>query len=89
MQGFKRTSEDQAQEQIREMKKLKYAEVLVLKKKSNIDQYKSTNAVKKCLKEAGDHLDNQEQVKKSLNKGKKLIEERQKLIRLANKSAYG
>ena len=91
VQGLKRTSEDQAQEQIREIKKLKYSETPVFKKKSNEDQYKSTNVVKKCLEEASDHLENKrlDQAKESINKGKHLLEERQKLIRLADKSPFG
>jgi hypothetical protein len=91
VQGLKRTNEDQAHEQIKEIKKLKYTDTPVFKKKSNEDQFKSTSAVMRCLDDASDHLshNNLDQAKEAIDKGKSVLTERQKLIRLADKSPYG
>ena len=40
VQGLKRSNEDQAQEQLQQIKKLKYDDTPAFKKKSNEDQYK-------------------------------------------------
>ena len=91
VQGLKRSNEDQAQEQLQEIKKLTYDETPAFKKKSNEDQYKSTNPVLMCLEEARDYLSikNLDKTKEAIDKGKVLLIERQKLIRLADKSPFG
>ena len=68
-----------------------YDETQAFKKKSNEDQYKSTNAVLMCLEEASDYLctKNLDKTKEAIDKDKVLLIERQKLIRLADKSLFG
>ena len=56
VQGLKRSNEDQEQEQLQQVKKLKYDDTPAFKKKSNEDQYKSMNAVLMRLEEASDYL---------------------------------
>ncbi len=84
MQGSKRSNEDQAQKQLQEIKKLKYADVPSFKKKSNKDQFKSTNAVMMCLDEATDFLSKKDfnKTKEAIDKGGVLLTECQKLIKL-------
>ena len=91
MQGLKRSNEDQAQEKLQEIKKLKYADVPSFKKKSNEDQFKSTNAVMMCLDDATDFLSKKDldKTKEAIDKGRVLLTERQKLIKLADKSPFG
>ena len=74
-----------------QIKKLKYDDTPAFKKKSNEDQYKSTNAVLMRLEEASDYLStkNLDKTKEAIDKGKVLLLERQKLIRLADKSPFG
>ena len=68
VQGLKRSNKDQAQEQLHEIKTFKYDETPAFKKKSNEDQYKSTNAVLMCLEKANDYLST-----KNLDKTKEAI----------------
>ncbi|CAB4034939.1 Hypothetical predicted protein, partial [Paramuricea clavata] len=69
VQGLKRSNENQAQEQLHEIKKLKYADVPSFKKESKEDEFKSTNAVMMCLDDAIDFLS-----KKNLDKTKEAID---------------
>jgi neutral trehalase len=91
VQSLKRSNEDQAQEQLEEIKKLKYADVPSFRKKSNEDQFKSTNAVMMCLDETPDFLSkkNFDKTKEALDKGRVLLTERHKLINLWDKSPFG
>jgi hypothetical protein len=91
VQGLKRSNDDQAQEQLQEIKKLKYADIPSFKTKSNEDQFKSTNAVMMCLDDATDFLSKKDldKTKEAIDKGRVLLTERQKLIKLADKSPFG
>ena len=89
--GIKRSNEGSAAEQLQEIKKLKCAEIPTFKKKSNEDQFKATKAVMISLEEAEDYLGKKDyqKTKEAIDKGKALVKERQKLIKLADKSPFG
>ena len=89
--SLKRSSEASSEEQLKEIKRLKSAEVPPFKKKSNEEQFKATKDVLNTIEDAQFYLEkgNFAKTKESLDKGKSLIKDRQKLILLADKSPYG
>ena len=89
--SLKRSSEASSEEQLKEIKKLKTSETHSFKKKSNEEQFKATKDVLNTIEDATFYLEKREldKTKESLDKGKALLKERQKLILLADKSPYG
>lgn len=88
---LKRSSADQTQVQIREMKKLKFSDVPKFKKLGNEDQFKFNSRVEDNLKEASDALrtDSLPKVKQLIEDGISMIGVRQKHILLADQSQAG
>ena len=89
--GLKRSNEDTAAVQMKEIKRSKSVEVPTFRKKSNEDQYKSTKAVLEVVTEAQHHIETKDlqRAKETLDEGIELLQERQRLILLADKSPYG
>jgi len=74
-----------------EIKRLKRDSVPHFNKKSNEEHYKSNKAIKDAVEDAQIALERSdvEKTKQALDKGMELLQERQKLILLADKSQYG
>ena len=74
-----------------EIKRLKRDSVPHFNKKSNEEQYKANKAIKDAVEDAQIALERNdvEKIKQDLDKGMELLQERQKLILLADKSQYG
>ena len=74
-----------------EIKRLKRDSVPHFNKKSNEEQYKANKAIKDAVEDAQIALERNdvEKIKQALDKGMELLQERQKLILLADKSQYG
>jgi hypothetical protein len=89
--GLKRSNEDTAAIQMNEIKRIKSVEVPTFKKKSNEDQFKSTKAVLEVVTDAQQYIETKDlqRAKETLDKGIALLQERQRLILLADKSPYG
>ena len=88
---IKRSNEESAESQMKEIKRLKFNESHKFKKKANEDQFKFNQKLSETLdstKSAAENLQ-LEKVKTSLEEGETLISERQKHILLADKSDYG
>ena len=88
---LKRSNESIASQQMSEIKRLKRDSVPHFNKKSNEEQYKSNKAIKDAVEDAQIALERNdvEKTKQALEKGMELLQERQKLILLADKSQYG
>ena len=90
-ENVKRSSVEDADEQLREIKRLRREEPKSFKRKGNEIQYKFNSKLQDTLEEAKSHLEVNavEKVKASLSEGTTLLSERQKLILLADKSEFG
>ena len=88
---IKRSNEDSAESQMKEIKRLKFNESHKFKKKANEDQFKFNQKLSETLDSAKSAAENSqlEKVKTSLEEGETLISERQKHILLTDKSDYG
>ena len=88
---IKRANEDAADLQMREIKKLKHSEPHKFKRKANEDQYKFNLKLGETLDNAKSAAQKSqlEKVKSELDEGEKLLLERQKHIRLVDKSESG
>ncbi|XP_066015647.1 serine/threonine-protein phosphatase 4 regulatory subunit 2-like [Pocillopora verrucosa] len=88
---IKRSDEESAESQMKEIKRLKFNESHKFKKKANEDQFKFNQKLSETLDSAKSAAKNLqlEKVKTSLEEGETLISERQKHILLADKSDYG
>ena len=88
---IKRSNEDSAESQMKEIKRLKFNESHKFKKKANEDQFKFNQKLSETLDSAKSAAGNSqhEKVKTSLEEGETLISERQKHILLTDKSDYG
>ncbi len=91
VQQLKRSSTESAENQLREIKKLKYSEPHRFKKKANEDQHKFNTKVIDSLAEVSEALEKNEitQAQEALQKGELMLNERQKHILLADKSEFG
>ena len=85
---MKRSNEESAESQMKEIKFLKFNEAHKFKKKANEDQFKFHQKLNDTLNSAKSAAEHSQlgKVKNDLEKGEKLISERQKHILLANKS---
>ena len=90
-ENLKRSSVEAADEQLREIKRLRREEPRSFKRKGNEIQYKFNSKLLDTLEEAKSHLEVNavEKVKASLSEGTSLLSDRQKLILLADKSEFG
>ena len=88
---LKRSHADTADSHLKEIKKLKFDEPHRFKKKGNEDQYRFNLKVSDAIEEAKDAWSARQfnKVHASLEKGEKLLTERQKHILLADKSDFG
>ena len=88
---IKRSNEDSAELQMKEIKKLKYDESHKFKKKANEDQFNFNRKLAENIGSAKSAAENGqlEKVKADLAEGEKLLCERKKLILLADKSEFG
>ena len=90
-ENIKRSSVEAADEQLREIKKLRHEEPKAFKRKGNEIQYKFNSKLQDTLDEAKSHLEANavEKAKASLSEGTSMLTERQKLILLADNSEFG
>ena len=88
---LKRSHADTADSHLKEIKKLKFDEPHRFKKRGNEDQYRFNLKVSDAIEEAKDACSARQfdKVHASLEKGEKLLTERQKHILLADKSDFG
>ena len=88
---LKRSHADTVDSHLKEIKKLKFDEPHRFKKKGNEDQYRFYLKVGDAIEEAKEACSSQQldKVHASLEKGEKLLSERQKHILLADKSDFG
>ena len=91
MREMKRSADDVASRQLQEIKKMKFTEMPEFKRKANKDQFLHNRQVIQCFDDAKEKLvDNKnEELMQSLEEGMKLVQDRQKLVLLADKSPYG
>ena len=91
MGGLKRSSEAAANQQLEEIKKLKFSQMPDFKKRANKDQYVHNAKVLDSLDEAKVHLAEGKAVEtaSALDTGIKLMQDRQKLILIADQSPFG
>ena len=90
-ENLKTANAEAADEQLRQVKKLRREEPKSLKRKENEIQYKFNSKLQDSLKKAKIHLETNavEKAKESLTEGTLLLTNRQKLILLADKSEFG
>ena len=88
---MKRVADEAASQQLREIKRMKFNDVPEFKRKANKDQFHHNSKVLQCLDEAKENLTENKpvEVMKSLEEGTKLIQDRQKLVLIADKSPFG
>ena len=88
--NVKRASVEAADEQLREIKKLRREEPKSFKRKGNELQYKFNAKLQDSFEEAKSHLEVNaiDKAKEALAEGTSLLAERQKLILLAEKSDF-
>ena len=88
---LKRSHAVTADSQLKEIKKLKFDEPHRFRKRGNEDQYRFNLKVSDAIEEAKDACFARQfdKVQASLEKGEKLLIERQKHILLADKSDFG
>ena len=86
-----RANETSTEQQMKEIKKLKFQEPHKFKRKANEDQYKFNLKLAETFDSAKSAAEksNLEKVKSDLEEGEKLLVERQKYILLADKYEYG
>ena len=91
VEKIKRSSSEAADEQLREIKKLRLEEHKSFNRKGNEIQYKFNRKVQGSLEEVQSHLETNavDKAKEALAEGTRLLDERQKLILLADKSEFG
>jgi len=91
VESIKRSSEEAADDQLREIKKLCREEPKVFKRKGNEIQYKFNSKLQNSLDDVKSHLEANavDKAEASLSEGTSLLTERQKLILLADKSEFG
>ena len=91
VQQLKRASSETANSQLKEIKKLKYAEPHNFKRKANEDQFKFNTKVIDTMAEVSGFLQQKEisKAQEEIKKGEQLLREQQKHILLADKSEYG
>ena len=91
VEKIKRSSSEAADEQLREIKKLRLEEHKSFNRKSNEIQYKFNRKVQGSREEVQSHLEtiSVDKAKEALAEGTRLLDERQKLILLADKSEFG
>ena len=89
--NVKRASVEAADEQLREIKKLRREEPKSFKRKGNELQYKFNVKLQDSFEEVKSHLEVNaiDKAKETLAEGMSLLAERQKLILLADKSDFG
>ena len=87
---LKRSNETIATQQMSEIKRLKRDSVPRFNKKRNEEQYSANKAVKDVVEDAQIALEckDLQKTKEALEKGMDLLQDRQKLILLADKSPY-
>ena len=87
-ENLKRANAEAADEQLRQVKKLRREEPKSFKRKGNEIQYKFNSKLQDSLEEAKTHLETNavEKAKESLIEGTLLLTNRQKLILLKDKS---
>ena len=90
-ENLKRANAEAADEQLRQVKKLRREEPKSSKRKGNEIQYKFNSKLQDSLEEAKTHLETNavEKAKESLTEGTLLLTNRQKLVLLADKSEFG
>jgi len=87
---IKRADETSTEQQMKEIKKLKFQEPHEFKRKANEDQYKFNLKVAETFDSAKSaEKSNLEKLKSDLEEGEELLVEWQKHILLADKSEYG
>ncbi|XP_068738769.1 uncharacterized protein F23F12.8-like [Montipora capricornis] len=88
---IKHANESSTEQQMKEIKKLKFQEPHKFKRKANEDQYKFNLKLAETFDSAKSAAEksNLQKVKSDLEEGEKLLVERQKRILLADKSEYG
>ncbi|KXJ17320.1 hypothetical protein AC249_AIPGENE16297 [Exaiptasia diaphana] len=84
---LKRSKEESSTQQLQQIKKIRHKSQPTFKKKSNEDQYKTNKSVLETIEDAQAAV--VAKVKTSLEEGTKILNERQKMIVLADKSQYG
>ena len=91
VEKIKRSSSEAADEQPREIKKLRLEEHKSFNRKGNEIQYKFNGKVQGSLEEVQSHLETDavDKAKEALAQGARLLDERQKLILLVDKSEFG
>ena len=91
VEKIKRSSSEAADDQLREIKKLRLEEHKSFNRKGNEIQYKFNRKVQGSLEEVQSHLETNavDKAKEALAQGTRLLDERQKLILLADKSEFG
>ena len=91
VEKIKRSSSEAADDQLREIKKLRLEEHKSFNRKGNEIQYKFNRKVQGSLDEVQSHLETNavDKAKEALAQGTRLLDERQKLILLADKSEFG
>ena len=91
-ESIKRSSVEVADDQLREIKKLRREEPKSFKREGNEIQYKFNLKLQDTLDEVKSHLESSaavDKAKSSLSEGTSMLCERQKLILLADKSDFG
>ena len=90
-ESIKRSSVEAAEDQLKEIKKLRRDEPKSFKRKGNEIQYKFNVKLQDTLDEVKSHLEANavDKAKASLSEGTSMLFERQKLILLADKSDFG
>ena len=91
LDSMKRQLEESSNTQMSELKKIRLTEPRTFKKKGQEQQFKHNQQVKSVVSEAKDAVNSgkQDACIAKLNKGIELIDRRQKLILIADKSEYG
>lgn len=91
LDSMKRQLEESSNTQMSELKKIRLTESRTFKKKGHEQQFKHNQLVKSVVSEAKDAVNSgkQDACIAKLNEGIELIDRRQKLILIADKSEYG
>lgn len=91
LDSMKRQLEESSNTQMSELKKIRLSESRTFKKKGHEQQFKHNQQVKSVVSEAKDAVNSgkQDACIAKLNEGIELIDRRQKLILIADKSEYG
>ena len=91
LDSIKRELDEVSNTQMSELKKIRLTEPRIFKRKGHEQQYKHNEQVKSLVSEAKDAVNNgkQDECITKLNEGTELIDQRQKLILIADKSEYG